>query len=109
MNITLIFKDQLTIGMENRMQNMYLSFPKNKQPNINCSTTSITSGAGTADPSTATDYLLWFEWGLRCSIFSFLCSDLLDCHFVFCFLPLYYLSVFDFHFLITPLMFFNIY
>jgi hypothetical protein len=59
---------------KNKKQNGNLNVPvlsKKKQPNINCSTTSVTSGAGTADPSTATDYLLWFEWGLCCSIFSF--------------------------------------
>ena len=69
-------------------------------------TTGVTSGAGTAYPSEAPEFIPDFQWGSCYSIFSFMC---MFCRSLFVLLPFYFwplfcLFFFDLRIPITPLV-----
>ena len=66
-------------------------------------TTGVTSGAGTAYPSGAPEFIPGFQWGSCYSIFSFICMFVDRC-LSFFFWPLCCLFFFDIQILITPLV-----
>jgi hypothetical protein len=74
--------------------------------NWRLSSTNLTSGAGTANPSGAPEFSYGFEWGWCYSIFNFMCmfGRSLFVLLYFFFWPFCCLFFFDLRILITPLV-----